>query len=323
MLTHCRALVAIAAMAFVTTPSWAQSASVPQIKTQAPGFYRFMVGDIEVTALNDGVISYKTSQVLPTATADDIAKRLFDMGLTDPVDMSYNAYLINTGDRVILIDTGTGGKLSDSPYFKGAGRLLANLQAAGYRPEQVQEIYISHLGPDHVGALTRDDGQIVFPNAIVRAAQREVAQFLEQRSPEVEAKDWRLKFWRDLFSPYIKAGKFIPFEQDTVLAPGIRSLATAGHTPGHTSYVIESKGQRLIVLGDLVLVGALQFERPALESVFDADRPAAAATRRRVMQLASDGDYWVAGAHLSFPGIGRIRPAPEGFRFFPVNYRVP
>ena len=319
MRTHCRALVAIVGLPFVTLPSWGQS---PQVKAQAPGFYRFMVGDIEVTALNDGVISYKTAQVLPTATPEDIAKRLFDMGLTDPVDMSYNAYLINTGERLILIDTGTGGKLNDPPYFQGAGRLLANLEAAGYQPEQVQEIYITHLGPDHVGALTQGD-QIVFPNAIVRAARREVAQFLEQRSPEVEAKDWRLKFWRDLFSPYIKAGNFLSFERDTVLAPGIRSVATAGHTPGHTSYVIESKGQKLIVLGDLVLVGALQFERPALESVFDADRPAAAATRRRVMQLASDGDYWVAGAHLSFPGIGRIRPGSEGFQFFPVNYRIP
>ena len=322
MFTRCRVLVAIAALAMVTTPSWGQPGSVAQVKTQAPGFYRFMVGDIEVTALNDGVIPYRTAQVLPTATPEQIARGLSAMGLTDPVDMSYNGYLVNTGERLILIDTGTGGKLDDSPYFRGAGRLLANLHAAGYRPEQVQEIYITHLGPDHVGALTRD-GVAVFPNAVVRASRREVAQFLEQRSPEVEAKDWRLKFWRDLFAPYIKAGRFQPFEQDTVLVPGIRSLATHGHTPGHTSYVVESGGQRLIVLGDLVLVGALQFEQPILESVFDADRPAAVTTRRRVLQLAGDGDYWVAGAHLSFPGIGRIRTGPEGYRFVPVSYRLP
>jgi len=295
---------------------------VPQIRTQAPGFYRFMVGDIEVTALNDGVISYKTAELLPTVSAEEIRSKLFEAGLTDPVDMSYNAYLVNTGDRLVLIDTGTGGKLEESPYFKGAGRLLANLKAAGYRPEQVEEIYITHLGPDHVGGLVQGSER-VFPNATLRASSREVEIFVKRRSPEVEAKDWRLAFWRGLFDPYIKAGRFLPFEQDTVLVPGVRSLFTYGHTNGHTSYVVESKGQTLLILGDLVLVGAMQFEQPALETPYDVDRPAGAATRKRVMQIVSRDDWWIAGAHLSFPGIGRVRAATTGYRFLPVNYRLP
>src|SRR5262245_34694228 len=239
----------------------------PQVRTQAPGFYRFMVGDIEVTALNDGVISYKTAELLPSLPAAEIRD--------DPFDMSYNAYLVNTGDRLVLIDTGTGGKLEDSPYFKGAGRLLANLQAAGYRPDQVQEIYISHLGPDHVGGLVEGTNR-VFPNATLRASSREVAIFMQKQSPEVEAKDWRLNFWRGLFDPYIEAGKFLPFEQDTVLVPGVRSLFTYGHTRGHTSYLVESKGQSLLILGDLVLVGSIQFEQPSLQTPYDVDRPAGA-----------------------------------------------
>jgi glyoxylase-like metal-dependent hydrolase (beta-lactamase superfamily II) len=273
-----------------------------------------MVGDIEVTALNDGVISYRTAELLPTVPADEIRD--------DPFDMSYNAYLVNTGDRLVLIDTGTGGMLDDSPYFKGAGRLLGNLRAAGYRPEQVQEIYITHLGPDHVGGLVRGSDR-VFPNALLRASGREVAIFLQKQSPEVEVKDWRLKFWRGRFDPYITAGKFLPFEQDTILVPGVRSLFTYGHTRGHTSYLVESRGQSLLILGDLVLVGAMQFERPSLETPFDVDRPAGAVTRERVMQMASGNDWWIAGAHLSFPGIGRVRSASKGYRFLPASYRLP
>ena len=310
-------------LALALLPLTAQGQSpVPQVRTQAPGFYRFMVGDIEVTALNDGVISYRTAELLPTLQAEEIRTKLLQMGLTDPVDMSYNAYLVNTGDRLVLIDTGTGGKLDDSPYFKGAGRLLANLRAAGYQPEQVQEIYITHLGPDHVGGLVHGSDR-VFPNATLRASTREVAIFMQKQSPEVEAKDWRLKFWRGLFDPYINAGKFHPFEQDTILVPGVRSLFTYGHTRGHTSYVVESKGQTLLILGDLMLVGAIQFEQPSLETPYDVDRPAGAATRERVMQMASRNDWWIAGAHLSFPGIGRVKPSSTGYRFLPVNYRLP
>ena len=104
----------------------------PMVKTQAPGFYRIMIGEFEVTALNDGVIAYPTAQVLPKATPEQIKSGLEENGLTDPVEMSYNAFLINTGRKLVLIDTGTGGKLNYDPGFHGAGHLMANLRAAGY-----------------------------------------------------------------------------------------------------------------------------------------------------------------------------------------------
>jgi glyoxylase-like metal-dependent hydrolase (beta-lactamase superfamily II) len=143
-------------------------AAAPMVKTQAPGFYRFMLGDFEVTALNDGVVAYPTTHVLPKATSDEINRRLAENDLTDPVDMSYNAFLINTGHKLVLIDTGTGGKLNDDPGFHGAGHLMANLRAAGYQAQQIDEIYITHLGPDHVGGLTLGNDR-AFPNAIAGA----------------------------------------------------------------------------------------------------------------------------------------------------------
>jgi glyoxylase-like metal-dependent hydrolase (beta-lactamase superfamily II) len=296
-------------------------AAAPMVKAQAPGFYRMMLGDFEVTALNDGVVAYPTIQVLPHATPEQITSGLSECGVTDPVGMSYNAFLVNTGGKLILIDTGTGGKLDDDPGFHGAGRLMANLRAAGYRPEQIDEIYITHLGPDHVGGLTRGTER-AFPNAMVRAPKSEVDIFLHPDKAPAWTRRW-IPFWADLFAPYIKAGKFESIEEDTVLTPGIRALATHGHAPGHTSYVVESKGQTLIVMGDLVLMGALQFANPSLGSSFDADPRAAAEQRLRVFKMASADDLWVAGAHLSFPGIGHIRAGQGRYFWAPANYTIP
>ena len=291
------------------------------VVTQAPGFYRMKLGDFEVTALNDGVVAYATARVLPTATPQQIRKGLAENGLTEPVDMSYNAFLINTGSKLILIDTGTGGKLENVPEFHGTGHLMANLRAAGYQPQQVDEIYITHLGPDHVGGLTLGVER-AFPNAMVRAPRAEVDLFLHPDRAPAWTRSWT-QFWGDLFAPYIKAGKFASIEEDIVLTPGIRALATHGHAPGHTSYVVESKGQTLIVMGDLVLMGALQFANPSLESSFDADPKAAAAQRLRIFNMAAADDCWVAGGHLSFPGIGHVRAGEARYFWAPANYTIP
>jgi len=305
-------------------------AAAPMVTTQAPGFYRMMMGDFEITALNDGVIAYDTAELLPSATPKQIEKSLHAAGLIDPVGMSYNAYLINTGSKLVLIDTGTGGKLSNSPFFAGAGRLMSNLGAAGYQPEQVDEIYITHRGQDHIGGLTIGVNR-AFPNALVRAPTQEFDIFLDPGKSEAalaqsnhneKVKEW-IQFTHDLFKPYIKAKQFESFSGDLELTPGIRSLATYGHTPGHTSYIVESKGQTLFILGDLVLMAAMQFAYPSITSAFDGDPQAASIQRQRILQLAVEKNYWLAGSHLSFPGIGHVRPAEEGYQWIPINYMVP
>jgi glyoxylase-like metal-dependent hydrolase (beta-lactamase superfamily II) len=308
--------------------SFARAAS-PVVKTQ-PGFYKMSLGDFEITALNDGVVAYQTSRVLPTASPEQIKKGLSESGLTDPVGMSYNAFLINTRSKLVLIDTGTGGKLDDEPEFSGAGHVMANLRLAGYRPEQVDEVYITHRGQDHIGGLTVGSER-AFPNAVVRGPKSEFDVFLapaktaaalaEAHNNE-QVKSWFL-FTHDLFEPYIRAGKFQSFEGDIQLVPGIRALETHGHTPGHTSYVVESRGQTLIVMGDLVLIAALQFATPLLGSSFDVDAKAAAEQRLRIFRMAVDANDWVAGSHLPFPGIGHIRAAQDRYFWVPSRHSVP
>jgi glyoxylase-like metal-dependent hydrolase (beta-lactamase superfamily II) len=296
------------------------NAAAPMVKTQ-PGFYRMMLGDFEVTALNDGVVPYPTAQLLPKATPEQIKTALADGALKDPVGMSYNAFLINTGSKLVLIDTGTGGKLDDQPAFHGAGHLMASLRAAGYQPGQIDEVYITHLGPDHVGGLTRG-AERAFPNAMLRAPKAEVDLFLHPGSGPAWTKNWT-KFWSALFAPYIQAGKFQSIDADIALTPGIRALATHGHAPGHTSYIVESRGQTLIVLGDLVIMGALQFTYPSLGSSADSDPEAAAEQRLRIFKMAAADDYWVAGGHLAFPAIGHIRADQQRYFWIPANYSLP
>jgi glyoxylase-like metal-dependent hydrolase (beta-lactamase superfamily II) len=156
----------------------------------------------------------------------------------------------------------------------------------------------------------------------LRAPKNEVDLFLHPDTAPAWTKS-RTQFWAALFLPYIKAARFQSFDADMTLTPGIRALATHGHAPGHTSYVVESKGQTFIVLGDLVLMGALQFSNPSLVSSFDADPKAAAEQRLRVFKMAAERDYWVAGGHLSFPGIGHIRAGNGHYSWIPASYTRP
>src|SRR5579872_6906331 len=204
-----RRLIKYSAVAVCALQAAAAFAAAPMANTQ-PGFYKMKLGDFEITALNDGVIAYPVSRMLPAATAAQIESGLSENGLTDPVGISYNAFLVNTGSKLILIDTGTGGKLDDVPEFHGAGRLMNNLRASGYRPEQIDEVYITHQGQDHIGGLTIGTER-AFPNALVRVPRSETrmllfldpaksAAFVDQAHGDQRAKDW-LEFTRGLFEP--------------------------------------------------------------------------------------------------------------------------
>ena len=306
----------------------AQTSPSP-VRAQSPGFYRMTLGDFAIIALNDGVVPWPASTVTG-ATAEQIRLGLAAMRLPDTVGMSYNAYLIDTGSHRVLIDTGTGGKLGDSPGFRGAGRLLANLRAAGYRPEEIDVVCITHTGPDHIGGLTTGQAP-TFPNAVVRAARREVELYVDSaksraaiaaaRNPD-QTRSW-IALVSGLFAPYVATGKLEAFDGDVSIVPGVRSLATPGHTTGHTSYVVESRGRRLIVLGDLVHWAAIQFQFPSAYTAFDADSTASTAARLRVFRMAAAEDDWVAGAHLSFPGIGHVRSGEGRFHWIPANYEIP
>lgn len=291
-------------------------AAAPMVKTQ-PGYYRMMLGDFEITALSDGAIEFPV-ELLTNTTPDEIAKALSYNYLGSRFEVSVNAFLVNTGAKLVLVDTGAG-----RTFGAALGKLSTSLKAAGYLPEQVDEVYITHMHADHVGGLLDGDKR-AFPNAVVRADQREGDYWLRAENGEKAPDDTKVHFRvaRASIDPYAKAGKFKPFNGDTELLPGIKAIASHGHTPGHSFYAIESNGQKLVLWGDLTHVAAVQFRAPATTQKGDTDSKAAAAERQKAYADAARNGYLIAGAHLSFPGIGRLREG-KGYEWIPVNYALP
>jgi glyoxylase-like metal-dependent hydrolase (beta-lactamase superfamily II) len=311
-----RTLIATALAGLTSLGAFATAhAAAPMVKTPAPGFYRIMVGDIEVTPVSDGTVDLPVDTLLhqkPEATRAALEKA----HLKAPLETSDNTYLINTGSKLVLVDTGAG-----TLFGPTLGKFVANLKAAGYKPEQIDEIYITHMHGDHVGGLVAN-GQRTFPNATVRAGKADADFWLSQANLDKAPADKKGFFQGAMASinPYVQAGKFKAIEADGELVPGVSALAEHGHTPGHTSYVVESKGQKLVLIGDLIHVAAVQFDNPQVTIGFDSDEKAAAAARKTVFDAAAKGNYLIGGAHLPFPGLGYIATQGKGYRWVPVNY---
>lgn len=306
----------LAGIAVFGIPAFSAHAAAPLVKTSAPGFYRSMLGDFEITVLSDGVVPLPVDKLLTNTTPEKVGKALSKYHLQSPVVTSVNAYLVNTGSKLVLIDSGAG-------VFFGPtlGKLQASLKASGYLPEQIDEIYITHMHTDHIGGLV-DGDKAAFPNAIVRIDQHDTDYWLSQANLDKAPAEAKGSFEKAIaiLKPYVQAGKLKSFEGDTELVPGIKALASHGHTPGHSIYKVESKGQTLVLWGDLMHVAAVQFENPAVTIQFDSDSKAAYAQRQKAYADAAQHSYQVGAAHLSFPGIGYIRKEGKGYAWMPLNY---
>jgi glyoxylase-like metal-dependent hydrolase (beta-lactamase superfamily II) len=264
-------VVATANLLIAATPA---PAAAPQVRTQAPGFYRMMLGDFEITALLDGTHPFPDVEVLTKAGpgAGSRQSKLFEDNAAEanallsasdlkvPTEGSINAFLINTGTRLVLIDSGAG-----TLYGACCGHLIENLRAAGYRPEQVDEVLLTHLHADHVGGIA-PGGKMAFTRAVVRASKRDAEYWLNDANEAAAPAFLRPMFEGDKTSlrPYISVGRFVPFDDNEELVPGIRAVPGPGHTPGHSFYMVESRGQKLLVWGDVVHVAAIQFPDPSV-----------------------------------------------------------
>lgn len=293
------------------------AAEAPQQKTQVPGYYRLMLGNFEVTALYDGAIDLD-EKFLKNIRTRDLQRLLARQFLQGPkVQTAVNAYLINTGTKLILVDAGAA-KL----FGPGLGHIVDNLKAAGYRPEQVDTVLITHLHGDHINGLVTADGQRVFANAEVWSAKADNDFWLSEAIAAQAPADFQafFKMSRDAAAPYLAAGKWQTFDSDRELLPGVSSVDTHGHTPGHASFLVASGEQRLLILGDVVHNHAVQFARPEVAFEFDNDPQQAVLTRKRVFARAAKEKLMVAGMHLPFPGIGHVRRDKKGYAWVPAEF---
>jgi glyoxylase-like metal-dependent hydrolase (beta-lactamase superfamily II) len=303
------ALVAGAAPAF---------AAAPQVRTQGPGFYRMMLGEVEITALLDGTHPFPVDTVMtgisPQAALADLSRD----GLALPLQGSINAFLVNTGTALILVDSGAGALYGDC-----CGKLLANLRAAGYTPGQVDQVVLTHLHKDHVGGIIAN-GKPAFPHAVLRVDRREAGYWLDAAN-KATAPAFLASFFdsaRAATAPYVAAHRFEPFASGDQLAPGIRATTTRGHTEGHTTFTVTSHGQTLLLWGDIVHVAAIQLQHPGATVKYDSDAAAAETSRRALLERAASEHLLVGAAHIAFPGLGHIRRNGAGYDWIPVNYEA-
>lgn len=290
-------------------------AEAPMVKTQAPGFHRVLLGDFEVTAISDGTVKLPVTKLLH-GHAHEHAAALKKNFLGEEVDTSVNTYLINTGKHLVLVDAGAA-----SLFGPTLGNLAANLKAAGYKPEQVDAVLITHMHPDHVGGLMNGD-QRAFPNATVYIDKKDVDFWLSKANMDAAPADSKGFFQGAMASvnPYVAAGKLKAFEGSMDILPGIKAQSAYGHTPGHTVYEVSSQGQKLLLWGDLMHVAAVQFNKPSVTIAFDTDSKAARKQREAAFAEAAKAGYLVGVTHVSFPGLGHLQKNGKGYNWVPLNY---
>jgi len=309
------ALLAVLAGSFAQ-PRPAQAAA-PQHHEQAPGFYRMKVGDLEITALLDGAAVFDPHWLTARKTTMDRVEKALkeDSHLLDTSD---TGFLVNTGQQLILVDAGAG------MWFGGGslGHLVDSLRDAGYAPEQVDRVLITHLHSDHVGGITTQDGKRVFPNAEILVSKAESDFWLSPEIAAKAAKDSQPFFQsaQAIAAPYIKAGKWHTFSDSDALLDGLRLVSLHGHTPGHTGFEFSSQGKAILFWGDTIHEELVQLNHPDVTVTFDVDHAAAAATRNRLLPGIAHGGALIAGPHLPFPGIGRLRKEVDGYVWAPVIF---
>src|ERR1700726_3837350 len=311
------AALLVALASFVAGPNAALAAAA-QHHDQVPGFYRMKVGDLEVTALFDGHAVFDPHWLNGTkAMMDGVAEALHE----DPhmLDVSDEGFLVNTGTKLILVDAGAG-----TWWGGGAlGRLVGSLRSAGYTPEEVDIVLLTHLHSDHVGGLTTQDGKRVFPNAEVYVAKAESSFWL---SPEIAAKAPKdaqpfFQSAQAIAAPYIEAGKWHTFSGSERIIYGMQLVPLPGHTPGHTGYEFTSKGQTILFWGDIIHAQRVQLQHPEVTAIFDIDQTAAAATRHQLLSKLAGEDVLIAAPHSSlFPALGRLRKDGSGYSWVPVVF---
>jgi glyoxylase-like metal-dependent hydrolase (beta-lactamase superfamily II) len=308
----------LAAAGAAVLPALPAAAKETPAGVQAPGIYRMKVGTYEVTVLNDG------SGALPTkyfsGDAEGSAKLLENafVASKDMAPTTFNEWLINTGDKLILVDTGYSNAIGPL-----AGHLPKTLTAAGVNPADIDAVVITHIHPDHCLGLLTTEKQIAFPNATVHVNGDELAWWLEGDMKIPEGKP----FFKDLFEggraafkPYVDGKRVQTFKDGAELVPGVTAVTAAGHTVGHTMVRVSSGNSQLLIWTDIVHSTALQFPEPERSIAYDLEPPKAIATRKKVMDMAATDRLLIAGTHIGFPGVGHVAKAGSGYAFVPVSW---
>jgi glyoxylase-like metal-dependent hydrolase (beta-lactamase superfamily II) len=280
------------------------------------GFRKQKIGDIEVIALNDGVMRRPLGEeFVKNAKLNEVQDLLKSQGLpTEYIDVPFTAFLLVVGGRKILMDTGFA---DNGPGT--TGRLLANLNAAGLKAEDIDTVVLSHYHGDHINGVRNKAGQLVFPKAKLMVPTVEHAFWMDENrmAQAPEAMKGAFANVRRVFGG-LSSDQLVQFEPGKEIAPGISSRAAFGHTPGHTLFVAESKGEKFAYLADLTNIPQLFARNPDWAVQFDMNADAAREVRRKTFDMVVNEKMIAGGFHFPFPAFGRIEKMGNGFDFKPV-----
>src|SRR3982075_3412955 len=308
------AVGAAALAAPATAPALAHA---PQAGKQAqPSFYRFKLGTIEITVVSDGTLAFPAETLWGDRAEDARGLLTSTFQPPSPVGLQLNTILVNTGDKLVLIDAGCGV----DKFQKTAGGLLGNLAAAGYAPGDIDMILFTHAHFDHLwGISDGENASLLFPSAEFVASEAEVAF-------------WSAPEWANKVSPALKplvtqanlklaSPRLRLIKAAAEVVPGVTTFDTAGHTPGHISVHISSGSEEMLLTGDVVVNSAVSFLHPEWPFGFDMDVPLATKARMAFLDRAAADKTLVGSYHLPFPGFGHVVREESGYRWLPADWR--
>lgn len=323
-LTRRHALAGAAALAVTPLlPQMPARAAAPVADKQAPSFYRYKVGDAQVTAISDGVNNFALPDTFVLNVKKDEVNAALEKNFMpkDKMSIQFAPLVINAGGKLVVVDTGNGAAAFASS--KGnVGQFGANMVAAGFDPKAVDIVVISHFHPDHINGLLTAQNTLAFPNAEVLVPAPEWKYFMDDGEMSRQTSD-RMKGAfanvRRVFDAGLKK-KVTPYEMGKDVAPGLQAVASFGHTPGHTSFILSSGSDKVFIQSDVTNLPALFVTNPGWHLMFDQDPAMAEATRRKIYDMLVADKMRVQGYHYPFPANGFVEKDGNGYRLIPAPW---
>jgi glyoxylase-like metal-dependent hydrolase (beta-lactamase superfamily II) len=288
-------------------------AAAPMVHQQAPLVYRFKVGGFECTVISDGPL--QLGQVKAEMFKGFTQERIDELLAANFLDknnfqLDQNALVVNTGEKLVLIDAGMGAR---KMFGEKSGKLLVNLQAAGINPASIDAVAVSHAHPDHCWGLVDAQGRNAFPNAQIYLTQADLDFWTDEGKLNHPQLGGFIGPTRDVLLSRRDRIVFVKDGQEVV--PGVQAIATPGHTVGHTSFVISSQGKTLINAADVAHHYLLTLENPRAEFAFDTDPQQAISSRLRLFDMVAAQKTPIIAYHFPWPGLGYLTKRGEGYRY--------
>ena len=299
------------------------NAAAPAAAAQAPGFYRYKVGSIECTSVNDGARTFPMPDKFVTNVSKDTALAAAEAAYMPKgmVTVPFNPQLINTDSKLILIDSGNG--IATYEPTKGAvGRTLQNLAAAGVDPKSIDVVLMSHLHPDHTNGIRAADGSMAFPNAEIMVPAVEWAFWMsDENAAKAQSNEMMKNYFANVKKIYAGIeSRVTRYEWGKEVAPGITSIAAPGHTPGHTAFAIASGSSTILIQSDVTNIPEFFLRNPDWHVAYDVDPDLAQATRHKFYDMAAAEKATVVGFHFTFPSIGHVEKDGSKYRLIPIAW---